>query len=72
MRQKGLLQRVRALANSIRKYEGDDESQHSTEDALHVEIIQAIHDGTCTLEEAQAAAAVALEIRRMDFSRWCA
>lgn len=49
--------------------EHDDEGAHSSEDALHEEVLRAIAAGATN---AQDLAAMALTTLQLDFCRWCA
>lgn len=67
-----LLDFVRHYAEEIRKADGEDEAQHAKEDGLHLAILAAIRDGTCTWDEAREATKIAWEIHEMLFNRWYA
>lgn len=49
----------------------DDEAQHSREDALWKDVLQAIMSAK-TLKEAKQLAQEALKTRDLEFKRWCA
>jgi hypothetical protein len=60
---------VKARVAEIRALAGDDESAHSSEDALWAEVLQAIADGAPNAKELAKAA---LKTSEIDFARWCA
>ena len=47
----------------------DDEAAHDLEDKLYVDVLEAIAAGHA---EPEALAHLALESKKIDFSRWCA
>ena len=52
---------------------GDDEAAHSAEDALHIDVLEAIANGDISgLLHIRDAARTALLTRDIDFQRWCA
>lgn len=56
----------------IQKYadEDDDESAHSAEDSLYVELLESISNDKCT--DPKTCARLVLESNKMKFNRWCA
>lgn len=57
------VERIRGMAD-------DDESAHSTEDALWERVLRAIASGET--DDAPGIAAAALKTQTVDFARWCA
>jgi len=63
------VEEVRIIIEAIKAHAGDDEVQHSGEDALHQEVLEAIASGAPNAVEL---AAEALKTRDISFARWCA
>lgn len=63
------LKKVRDQLRLIEEMAYDDESAHGYEDALYIEVLEAVAAGH---PESALLAAEALKARDMDFCRWCA
>lgn len=61
---------VQARIEAIRNLEGDPEAQHSMQDNLHCDVLEAIASGECA--DPAALAKAALETLSIKFPRWCA
>ena len=66
------LKDIKDCIKAIEKTKWDDETAHSMEDDLHVEVLDAIASGTLKGDDAKEAAALALKTQDIDFARWCA
>ena len=51
---------------------GDDEVMHSYEDSLYHDFIEAMSEGSYTLEEAKAVAKILHTTEKIEFERWYA
>jgi hypothetical protein len=60
---------VRARVAKIESVKHDDEVAHDLEDALHLEVLEAIARGS---KNAKALAVEALKSRTIEFQRWTA
>ncbi len=64
-------QEIAIRLNEIRAMKGDDEAQHSAEDALHRHVLTAISE-SISIIDAGKLAKKALESDMIEFARWCA
>lgn len=66
------IDQIQAEVDALRKNSADAEAAHGSEDALHQVVLEAIAINQLSGAEAQRAALVALETKRLAFPRWCA
>lgn len=66
------LKDVRARVEEIRAEAADDESAHSDEDNLYIDVLEAIASTSDEHDPPHVLARAALETRGIEFARWCA
>jgi hypothetical protein len=62
------LDEIRTRVSQLSSF--DSEVAHSSEDALYVDVLKALADGS--LESPQEAARICLQSQELPFDRWCA